>query len=265
MLEKNATALIPHFAACQIERRSSRSVFTEDENMGEEDAEDDSSPIVSSRPTGGKEPAGMTPGLVVDFLRMLRYRDHASLEEEAASGMMKNTLVFSPESILVPALEQIQAGESPFDSPVLAQLWWHCAGYFLARSEHPPAPPLDWAQPIKIGCNCADCLELQAFIRDPMQREHRFRVRKDRRQHLHQQIDRARLDMTHITERKGSPQTLVCTKTRATYKRACQRYQSDLALFRRLESLGPSSQPGSEKFLARIRAAHVAGVSIRAR
>ena len=265
MLEKNATALIPHFAACQIERRSSRSVFTEDENMGEEDAEDDSSPIVSSRPTGGKEPAGMTPGLVVDFLRMLRYRDHASLEEEAASGMMKNTLVFSPESILVPALEQIQAGESPFDSPVLAQLWRHCAGYFLARSEQPPAPPLDWAQPVKIGCNCADCLELQAFIRDPMQREHRFRVRKDRRQHLHQQIDRARLDMTHITERKGSPQTLVCTKTRATYKRACQRYQSDLALFRRLESLGPSSQPGSEKFLARIRAAHVAGVSIRAR
>jgi hypothetical protein len=162
-------------------------------------------------------------------------------------------------------LEQIEADESPFDLPVLAQLWRHCAGYFLARSEHPPAPPLDWAQPVKIGCNCADCRELQAFIRDPVQQEYRFRVRQDRRQHLHQQIDRARLDMTHVTERKGSPQTLVCTKTRATYQRACKRYQSDLALFRRLESLTVSSQPGSEEWLGRIRVARAAEASIRTR
>ena len=265
MLEKSAAALISHFANCQVERRSSRAVFTEDEDMGEKETQDDSSSVLSPRPAERKEPAGMTPGLVVDFLLILRHRGYASLEAEAAAGMMKNTQVFSPENILVPALEQIQTGESPFDSPVLAQLWRHCAGYFLARGEHPPASPVDWAQSVKIGCNCADCRELQAFVRNPVQVEYRFRVRKERRQHLHQQIDRARLDMTHVTERKGRPQTLVCTKTRATYQRACKRYQSDLALFRRLESLTASSLPGSAEGLGRIRAALAAETSIRDR
>ena len=102
------------------------------------------------------------------------------------------------------------------------------------------------------------------FARD-QNLEYRFRVRKERRQHLHQQIDRARLDMTHVTERKGRPQTLVCTKTRATYQRACKRYQSDLALFRRLESLTASSLPGSAEWLGRIRAALAAETSIRDR
>jgi hypothetical protein len=71
--------------------------------------------------------------------------------------------------------------------------------------------------------------------------------------------------MTHVTERKGSPQTLVCTKTRATYQRACKRYQSDLALVRRLESLTMSGQTGNDELLGRIRVARAADVSIRAR
>jgi hypothetical protein len=54
-------------------------------------------------------------------------------------------------------------------------------------------------------------------------------VRKDRRQHLHQQIERHGLDMTHVTERQGSPQTLVCAKTRRTYERQCWRHKGDLA------------------------------------
>jgi hypothetical protein len=54
-------------------------------------------------------------------------------------------------------------------------------------------------------------------------------VRKNRRQHLHQQIERHGLDMTHVTERRGSPQTLVCTKTRRTYERQCRQHEADLA------------------------------------
>jgi hypothetical protein len=265
MLEKSAATLIPHFAACRIEQSSSRAVLSEDENIGEEDAEKDFALDTSTRPTGHKEFAGMTSGLVVEFLQMLRRRGYTFLAAEAVAGMMKNTLVFCPENILVPALEQIQVGESPFDLPVLAQLWRHCAGYFLARGEHPPAPPRDWAQPIQIGCHCADCRELQVFIHDPVRREYRFHVRKERRQHLHQQIKQVGVDMTHVTERKGRPQTLVCTKTRATYERACQRYQIDLALFRRLEALPASRQASSENLLGRIHAALALDSSIRAR
>ena len=82
--------------------------------------------------------------------------------------------------------------------------------------------PTDWAQDIEIRHNCEDCQELQRFLRDPEERVHRFRVRKERRQHLHRQIDSHGCDMIHVTERKGSPQTLVCTKTRASYERQQQ-------------------------------------------
>lgn len=34
--------------------------------------------------------------------------------------------------------------------------------------------------------------------------------------------------MTHVTERKGSPQTLVCTKDRRRYQRRCQQYIKDI-------------------------------------
>ena len=56
-------------------------------------------------------------------------------------------------------------------------------------------------------------------------------MRKERRQHLHQTIERHGLDMTHVTERKGSPQTLVCTKNRRTYQRQSDQYKADVDSF----------------------------------
>ncbi len=35
--------------------------------------------------------------------------------------------------------------------------------------------------------------------------------------------------MTHVTERKGSPQTLVCTKDLRDYQQRCTQYQADIA------------------------------------
>jgi hypothetical protein len=58
-------------------------------------------------------------------------------------------------------------------------------------------------------------LELERFARDPVQREFRIRAKKEIQEVIHKMIDQLGLDMTHVTERKGSPYTLVCTKTRA--------------------------------------------------
>ena len=108
------------------------------------------------------------------------------------------------------------------------RLWHHAATILLARSEHPPEAPKDWRQEGKIRCTCGDCRELQTFVLDPVERTHRFRLRKDRRRHLHEQIQRHGLDMTHETERRGSPQTLVCTKTRRTYERQGADHRADV-------------------------------------
>ena len=101
-------------------------------------------------------------------------------------------------------------------------------------SEFPPREPADWAQPVKLDCRCADCRQLQSFAEEPAQKVYRFRVRKDRRQHLHQTIESHQMDMTHQTERKGSPQTLVCTKTRRSFQKRCQQHAEDLGRFKTL-------------------------------
>lgn len=158
--------------------------------------------------------------------------------------------VFDPVTMLVPALRLIRERDDAAE-----QLWTHSAGFLLKRSGVPPEAPRDWRQEVKLSCSCADCRELQTFARDPAEQTHRFRVRQDRRQHLHQTIDRHKLDMTHVTERKGSPQTLVCTKNRRSYHRRCDQYRNDIAA---LAALAKLAHPASAAaWLAKIEAARL--------
>jgi hypothetical protein len=43
--------------------------------------------------------------------------------------------------------------------------------------------------------------------------------------------------LTHVTERTGSRQILVCTKTPGTYERRLNQYESDVAHLAKLEAL----------------------------
>jgi len=93
------------------------------------------------------------------------------------------------------------------------------------------------SQPVALACRCEDCKALQAFARDPQLREQRFRVRQDRREHLQRQIAQHALDMHHVTDRTGSPQTLVCRKTRENYRRQCRQHGEDVAAMHALHAL----------------------------
>ena len=105
------------------------------------------------------------------------------------------------------------------------------------------------------GCACADCLELQAFTLDPVEHVHRFRVRQARRSHLEQQITHHSLDMATVTDTKGSPQSLVCTKDRRSYQRRCDQYRKDLAALAALAELAERNSAANKKMLSRIVAA----------
>ena len=47
--------------------------------------------------------------------------------------------------------------------------------------------------------------------------------------------------MTHVTVRAGSPQTLVCTKDRRTYKARMKEYRNEIAAMDKLVKLAPKS------------------------
>ena len=121
------------------------------------------------------------------------------------------------------------AGSSAF-----ALLWCHAADFLLARSAKPPEEPRDWTIGANVGCRCEHCSRLRNFCKDPAARTARFPLRKDLRAHLHQTIDRRGLDIEHVTERRGRPFTLVCTKTRAGYQRRLAEYAEDVSCMRGL-------------------------------
>jgi hypothetical protein len=66
-------------------------------------------------------------------------------------------------------------------------------------------------------------------------------VKKERRQHLQKMIDKHRLAMTHITERAGSPQTLVCTKDRRAFDRRMKEYKNEIGAMRSLLRMAPKT------------------------
>lgn len=161
------------------------------------------------------------------------------LLERFLSHAIDDAKHYDLHTVMIPAAKAM-ANEIDADSPgsdAYRRLLQHCIEALQALTATPVTIPEHWAQDIEINHNCEDCQELQRFLRDPEARVHRFRVRKDRRQHLHRQIDAHGCDMTHVTERKGSPQTLVCTKTRASYERRQRQFDVDTELLAELRGM----------------------------
>jgi hypothetical protein len=114
----------------------------------------------------------------------------------------------------------------------------HLAAIFALESRLVKLPDGDTDRRAdKLSCKCQDCRALSAFLADPNRREARFPMAKERRRHLHSIIDSNRCDCTHVTEHRGSPHTLVCTKTTASYEAACMIYERDLQNLSRIAAL----------------------------
>jgi hypothetical protein len=194
---------------------------------------------------------------VANLLETLPALNVGNLRDAACESIIANVEVFDPATLIVLALQLLgeRNGEVIIRDKEFQRLWRHCAEFLLARSEQPPESPKNWRQDVRISCRCDDCRELQTFALDAGAQTHRFRVKKERRQHLHHQIDHHDLDMTHITERSGSPQTLVCTKTRRTYERQCEQHKHDLASMAVLRALLPEKDGDMAALSARMDAA----------
>ncbi|KAA1088992.1 hypothetical protein PGT21_003204 [Puccinia graminis f. sp. tritici] len=75
-----------------------------------------------------------------------------------------------------------------------------------------PNPDIISRQSPQVRCTCIDCTELNKFLRNPSQRVCRFNATRSERFHLHQRIEGANIDCTHVTDRTGYSETLVVTK-----------------------------------------------------
>ncbi len=111
-----------------------------------------------------------------------------------------------------------------------------------------PALPADWARPAEVACTCQYCARLNAFLADPANEVGRIPAREDMRQHLIGSIGRHQCDVKYELERKGSPYSLVLTKTTGSFDRATKRFEANRRLLKILYevSQGITVQKGEE-------------------
>ncbi len=107
----------------------------------------------------------------------------------------------------------------------------------VSATARQPAPPAGWARPAEVACTCRYCAQLNAFLADPANEVGRIQAREDMRQHLIDMIDRHACDVNHALERKGSPYSLVLTKTTGSFQRASRRFEADCRLLQILDEV----------------------------
>ena len=166
----------------------------------------------------------------------------AEQSETAAEVIATHPKAIGPHRVIPAALEKLFLEEGLPDSTGYLLLWRHAADSLLDRSAKPPEAPQDWVVEARIACDCEHCTALKAFCGDPVDRVRRFPLRKDLRKHLHRQIDQHRLDMFHVTERRGSPYTLVCTKNRASHEQRLAEYAKDVETMISLTQFSPAGE-----------------------
>lgn len=256
LIDALAASLVARLAACEPDRRRPHYRFTQTSD-GWPVSDTDMALLTSDREQA--DVPTITPDLVAAFVIALDRRGLAAHQANTVNGMIANPRAFAPESILLPALEQIAADTHDRACTAFGPLWRYCAAHYLARSETPPQPPSDWARAAELACRCADCHDLQAFAHDRHAQSYRFRLREDRRQHLETQIRSHQLDIATTTERKGSPHSLICSKTRASHERATEQYIKDRADMVRLIAADNTISAPDAALLSRLRNALAAG------
>ncbi|MCY3941669.1 MAG: 2OG-Fe(II) oxygenase [Gammaproteobacteria bacterium] len=162
--------------------------------------------------------------------------------EAAAAAIVSHPGAIKPERAVPKTLKALSRKREIRDGAAYLTLWRHAADSLLARSATPPEEPQDWVISADVSCACEHCARLKAFCKDPDARVGRFPLRKALRKHLHRQIDGHRLDMSHVTERRGRPFTLVCTKNRASHERRLKEYAKDIEWMRSLAEQAPGGE-----------------------
>jgi hypothetical protein len=166
--------------------------------------------------------------------------------EEALSRLVDHALASDRYDLTDAHLAAIFALERQLAKPsadgAISRWLAACRRELERRTAHAPQKPADYRRAAKLSCNCRDCRALSEFLADPDRREARFPLAKERRRHLHNIIDRDRCDCTHVTEHRGSPHTLVCTKTTASYDAACKIHDRDVKNLSRIAAMERSTR-----------------------
>jgi predicted 2-oxoglutarate/Fe(II)-dependent dioxygenase YbiX len=168
------------------------------------------------------------PGIVVDLLTGLGVID-ATLAERSVDHILAWPKIYGLDAVLVPALRTLLAGAgTPQGRAAIERLRAACVAHLRARVAEPLAPPTDWRRASALPCRCRHCTELARFLVDPERRIWVLKAAEAERSHVEGSIRQAGSDLGMMTDRRGRPYSLVCTKNQASYERRAKQRRQDL-------------------------------------
>ena len=175
------------------------------------------------------------PGFLVDLLTALGQIDVA-LADRAVDCILAWPQTYEPDAVLVPAVLGLSGPAAHQAAAAVQRLRTAALEHLRSRIAEPLEPPRDWARASAIACPCAHCRELSHFLADPDRQSWTFKAPETGRRHLEESIQRSGCDLDLVTDRRGRPYSLVCTKNQASYDRRAQQRQHDLAHLAQLEA-----------------------------
>jgi hypothetical protein len=143
------------------------------------------------------------------------------------------------DEVLIPALVALSKRAELSAARPVTRLRAACVAHLKARIALPLAPPADFKRDSELTCKCALCAPLARFLADPALPQWSMRAAQPDRSHVESTIKSSHCDVVTATVRKGSPHTLVVTKTQASYERRVAQRRGDVKMLAEIEA-GPS-------------------------
>lgn len=170
----------------------------------------------------------MSAACVVDLLSALNQIGTAELSEHATDCLLEHPKIFDMDAVLVPAALRLTDSAHSRDLAPIQRLRTACQAHLRARIAQPLEPPRDWVRPAMIACRCKVCAELMRFLADPTHKVWTFKAAQAERSHAEASIRNSGCDVDFVTEQRGRPYSLVCTKNQASYERRVRQRKKDL-------------------------------------
>lgn len=173
---------------------------------------------------------GVERPFLVDLLCAATAAGGDSLANLVAKRIVEARQSFALDAVVVPCALALRAEPGRPTVAAIAPLLATCMDHLMARCALPLMPPTDASRETDgLTCTCADCRGLRAFLRDAKATTWRLKAAQAQRAHVESMAVGAHLDVAMATERRGSPHTLVCTKTRARYEARVRQRAADTA------------------------------------
>lgn len=171
-----------------------------------------------------------TVSVAVDLIdASCRLQDDETLRKSIAV-VQSLTDKFDAVAVQIPAALRLisESRLMPSELPTPVREWLQSLQNLLEeRTAVEPQPPADFARDAILDCKCSVCKDVNKFLQNPTEENCTYRARQDLRQHLDSQIRHSKADLSTETIRKGSPQSLLCTKTTASWKRRHDTWKHD--------------------------------------